>query len=219
MDARTASNRRVADSALRTDGRGAGSGGTLVGLTTTDGVLLVADSRTSRGTTVAGSVRKIERVGPTAALGSTDDLGTVQSFVRAVRFEANRYETDREEPMALQALGTAASEALQAEPDQTATFVLGGVDRDGPHVFTIDPDGSLLKDPYVAAGTGRDLVYGVLDAEVAESPTMAEARRTAGNALAVATARDAPTGIEVHVAEITSEGVDIRQYESPDELQ
>jgi len=219
MDARTDSGRWLTDGAVHTDGRGAGSGGTLVGVTTTDGVLLVADFRTSRGTTVAGTVRKIEPVGSTTVLGSTDDLGTVQSFVRAVRFEANRYETDRGEPMPLQTLGTAASEALRDEPDPTATFVLGGVDGEGPHVFTIDPDGGLLEDSYVAAGTGREMAYGVLDAEVTELLTMAEARQIAGNALEVATERDALTGIEFQAAEITSEGVDICRYESLDEFQ
>ncbi|MFW5919745.1 MAG: proteasome subunit beta [Halanaeroarchaeum sp.] len=216
MNVRTESGRWPTDAVLRADGRGGGTGGTLVGLTTADGVLLAADSRTSRGTTVSGDVRKIEPVSTTAALGSTADLGTMQSLLRTVRFEASRHETDRGKAMSVPALGTVASEALRGESHPTATFVLGGVDGDGPHVFTIDPEGGLLEAPYLAAGTGRETAYGVLDAATTES--LAEARRIAGDALATANERDALTGVEVRVAEITAHGVDVRRYESVDDL-
>lgn len=218
MNVRTDSDRWPTDAVLRADGRGAGTGGTLVGLTTTDGVLLAADSRTSRGTTVSGDVRKIEPVSTTAALGSTADLGTMQSLLRTVRFEASRYETDSGKAMSVPALGTVASEALRGDSRPTATFVLGGVDGDGPHVFTIEPEGGLLEAPCLAAGTGRETAYGVLDAATTESLTLAEARRIAGNAVATANERDALTGVEVHVAEITADCVDVSRYESVDEL-
>lgn len=219
MDARANSGRWPTDATFRTDGGGPARGGTLVGLTTTDGVLLGADSRTSRGTTVAGDrVRKIEQVHPTAVLGSTDHLGAVQSFVRTVRVEANRYEMDRGEPMSLSALGTTASEALQAGPSPTPSVVLGGVDEEGPHLFTVDAEGGLLEDRYVAAGSGRETASGVLEARATGTPTADEARRLAGAALAAATERDALTGIEVHVADVTADGVSIRRHESSDEL-
>jgi len=219
MDARATPGRWPTEATLRTDGGSPARGGTLVGLTTSDGVLLAADSRTSRGTTVAGDrVRKIEQVHPTAALGSTDHLGAVQSFVRTVRVEANRYETDRGEPMSLSALGTIASEALQAGPSPTPTVVLGGVDGEGPHLFTVDPEGGRLEDRPLAVGTGRAVASGVLEARAADSPTATEARRLAGAALAAATERDARTGTGVHVADVTADGVAISRYGSTDEL-
>ncbi|MEF8812827.1 MAG: hypothetical protein V5A55_03300 [Halovenus sp.] len=74
----------------RTDGRGPAAGGTLVGLTTEDGVLVAADTRTSRGTVVRSEgVQKISQVHPTAAIGSTGDLSALQSFVRAIRSDSD----------------------------------------------------------------------------------------------------------------------------------
>jgi proteasome beta subunit len=88
-----------------TDGRGPAGGGTLVGLTAEDGVLVAADTRTSRGAVVRSErVQKISQVHPAAALGSTNDLGTVQPFVRAIRSEADGYETSHGGPMDMTAL-------------------------------------------------------------------------------------------------------------------
>ncbi|WP_425604333.1 hypothetical protein [Natrinema gelatinilyticum] len=58
-----------------TDGDGTGSGGTFVSVRTNDGVFLISDTRTSRGTIVSSEgVRKITQIHPAAAMGSTDDL-------------------------------------------------------------------------------------------------------------------------------------------------
>ncbi len=217
MNASYPGDRRAQGEDRLTDG-GSGMAGTLVGLTTRGGVLLAADTRTSEGTVVRSErVQKIDRVHPTAAVGSTDHLGTVQSFVRAIRLEADRYETDRGEPMTLAELGTVAAEELRSA-SAPGTFVLGGVDDDGSHVFHLRRDGGVLEDEYVVVGSGQQLAAGVLEAEATESLTMAEARQIAGRALESSAERDAQTGVGVRVAEITAAGVDLEEYESVDDL-
>ena len=200
-----------------TDG-GSETAGTLVGLATRDGVLLAADTRTSQGTVVRSErVQKLAQVHPTAAMGSTDHLGVMQSFVRTIRLEADRYETDRGDPMTLPELSTVAAEKLRAE-SESVTFVLGGVDADGSHVFCLRPDGGVLEDEFVAVGSGQEIATGVLEAEATDSLPMAEARRVAGRALASSAERDALTGVGVRIAEITTAGVETADYESVDEL-
>ena len=200
-----------------TDG-GSETAGTLVGIATRDGVLLAADTRTSQGTVVRSErVQKLAQVHPTAAMGSTDHLGVMQSFVRTIRLEADRYETDRGDPMTLPELSTVAAEKLRAE-SESGTFVLGGVDADGSHVFCLRPDGGVLEDEFVAVGSGQEIATGVLEAEATDSLPMAEARRVAGRALASSAERDALTGVGVRIAEITAAGVETADYESVDEL-
>lgn len=200
------------------DGSGA-RGGTLVALPAGEGVLMIADTRTGRDAHVRSeAARKIAQVHPTAAMGSTGDLGAAQSFLRAVRSEADRYGTRRGEPMDVPALARSAATELRARAGSTGTFVLGGVDDDGTHVFTLDPEGGALEEEYVAVGTGREVAYGVLDAEELESLEMGEARRIAGRVLERVAERDPRTGRGVDVAEITSGGVDVRRYDSVDEL-
>ncbi|RZV10640.1 proteasome beta subunit [Natrinema hispanicum] len=200
-----------------TDG-GSETAGTLVGIATRDGVLLAADTRTSQGTVVRSErVQKLAQVHPTAAMGSTDHLGVMQSFVRTIRLEADRYETDRGDPMTLPELSTVAAEKLREE-SESGTFVLGGVDADGSHVFCLRPDGGVLEDEFVAVGSGQAVATGVLEAEATDSLPMAEARRVAGRALASSAERDALTGVGVRIAEITAAGVETADYESVDEL-
>lgn len=216
MTARRLRTSRSRDDPL-TDGGFEGAG-TLVGLATRDGVLLAADTRTSQDTVVRSErVRKLALVHPTAAMGSPDHLGVMQSFVQTIRLEADRYETERGEPMTLSELSTVAAEKLRSE-STAGTFVLGGVDADGSHVFCLRPNGGVLEDESVAVGSGREIATGVLEADAMDSLTMAEARRVAGRALASSAERDALTGVGVRIAEITAAGVETADYESIDEL-
>lgn len=212
--------RRPIDSGYLADGHGFESGGTLVGLTTKDGVLVVADTRTSREASVRSeSVQKISQVHPTAVMGSTADLGAVQSFVRTIRSESERYEVSHGQPMDMTALSTVVASELREEPVPDSTFLLGGVDDDGPHVFTLGRDGSVLKEAYAAVGSGRQVAFGILNAEASLSLTMSEARRVAGRAIQSAAGREVQTGVGVHIAEISDDGVDIQRYDSVEILE
>lgn len=210
--------RQVFESLPLADGHGAGVGGTLLGLTTSDGVLVAADTRTSQGGVVRSEdVQAIHQVHPTAVLGSTGDLGAVQSFVRTIRAEADRYETTNEEPMGIPTLATVAETELREGSMPDVTFLLGGVD-DSPHVFTLSREEGVLGDAYAAIGSGREVVYGVLDAEAPQSPTMSEARRLAGRAIESAAERDIRTGVEVQIAEVSDDGVEMSRYDSVEDL-
>lgn len=211
--------RRQATDGYRTDGSGAASGGTLVATTASDGVVLAADTRTADGTAVSSeAVQKIAAVHPTAALGSTGDVGAAQSFVRAVRSEVDGYETSRGEPMDVSALGTFVAEELRSPSAPDATFVLGGVDDEGPHVFTVSAESGVTEAEYTAVGSGQQLAYGVLDAENPASGSTADARRVAGRAMESAVGRDVETGGGVHVAEVTADGVTVERHDSVDAL-
>ncbi|APW98605.1 proteasome subunit beta [Halobiforma lacisalsi AJ5] len=210
------------DERLATDGAGSGSGdeggGTLVALASRDGVLVAADTRVSDGTVVTGErARKLEKVHPTAAMGSADGPGSVRSIVQVVRSAADHYENERGRPMTMPALGNAASAEIRSESDAGA-FVLGGVDDDGPQVFHLHPDGGVFEEDHVAIGSGREAAAGVLEAEATDSLAIADARRVAARALESSAERDARTGFGVHVAEITASGVDLEELDSTDEL-
>ncbi|MFC6942863.1 hypothetical protein ACFQE8_23370 [Salinirubellus sp. GCM10025818] len=48
---------------------------------------------------------------------------------------------------------------------------------------------------------------------------MSEARRVAGRAIQSAAERDVQTGVGVHAAEISDDGVDLREYDSVETLE
>lgn len=210
--------RPTLDSRYLADGGETGVAGTVLGLTTSEGVLVAADTRASSAAAVSSEdVQKLSQVHPTAVLGSSSDPGAVQSFVRTLRADADRYETAKEEPMDIPTLATVAATELREHSMPDVTLLLGGVD-DSPHVCTIRREGGVLSDEYAAIGSGRDVVYGVLDADAPQSPSMPAARRVAGRAIESAVERDTRTGVGVQVAEITEEGVQRDRYDSVDDL-
>lgn len=209
----------VTTSPVRPDGGEFESGGTLVGLTAADGVLLAADTRTSRGTVVSSDqVSKLVPVHPTAAMGSTADLGAARTFIRRLRAEVDRYELERGEPPSIAALGTAAVEELRSGSAPQSAFLLGGVDGGGAHVLRLSRDEGAVEDAYVAVGSGREIAYGVIDDAAGESFSMAEARRVAARAIEAAVERDVLTGGGIHFAEVTESDVDIQTFRSIDDL-
>lgn len=207
------------DSNYRTDGQGTDTGGTLVGITTEEGVIMAADTRVSRDTVVRNeSVEKISQIHPTAVVGSPNDIGTVQSFVRVIRSEADQYEYDHGAPMNMSALSTVMVTELRERSLPVPTFLLGGVDAQGSHVFTIGSAEGALEATPVAIGSGKQLATGVLESEEPKSLTMTEARLTAGRAIQSAAERDVTTGIGIHLAEITDDDVIIHRYDSITDL-
>ena len=63
------------------------------------------------------------------------------------------------------ALSTLAGNLLRNGPYRAGQPTLGGVDATGPHVYSLDGAGGVMEDDYVAAGSGMQLAYGVLERE------------------------------------------------------
>lgn len=204
---------------MQADGDVTESGGTIVGITVMDGVLLMADTRSSQESIVGSeTVSKIVHVHPTAVLGSTDHGGAARAFIKRLKGRVDRYEVDRGEPMPISALGAFAAREIRSTAAPGKTFVLGGVDNDGPHVLTISSDDGVAESKYAAVGSGRQLVYAVLDEVDIASLSMEDGRQVASRAIETAITRDIETGGRIQLAEITEEGVEIRTADAVDDF-
>ncbi|CAM2968884.1 MULTISPECIES: archaeal proteasome endopeptidase complex subunit beta [Halobacterium] len=185
------------------------TGTTIVGLTTQDGVLMASDMRASLGGRVISNknVQKVEEIQPNAALSISGSVGGAQSFIRSLRAEANLYEARRGEYMSIDALSTMASNLLRGGPFFRVVPILGGVDDDGGHVFSLDPAGSSMSDTYTAQGSGMPYALGVLEQEYSEDLTMADAEQVAAHAVKSASERDTASGNGIHITKITHDGL------------
>src|SRR6056297_2905801 len=105
-------------------------------------------------------VQKVEPVHPTAALTLVGSVGGAQSFIRSLRAEANLYEARRGEQIGIEALATLAGNFARGGPFFAINPILGGVDEDGSHVFSIDPAGGVMDDDYTVTGSGLTVAYG-----------------------------------------------------------
>jgi proteasome beta subunit len=196
------------------------TGTTTVGISTENGVVIGTDRRASLGGRFVSNknVTKVEQVHPTAALTLVGSVGGAQSFIRTLRSEANLYESRRGHPMSIHALATLAGNFARGGPFIAINPILGGVDEDGSHVYSVDPAGGVMKDDYTVTGSGMQLAHGALEGEYDESLSLEEATALAARAVQAATERDTGSGNGFVTATITEDGVEIDEYDDVTEL-
>jgi proteasome beta subunit len=191
------------------------TGTTTIGISTSEGVIVATDRRASLGGRFVShkNVKKVEQIHPTAALTLVGSVGGAQSFIRSLRAEVNLYEARRGEQMSMTALSTLAGNFARGGPFLAINPILGGVDEEGNHVFSIDPAGGVMEDDYAITGSGLTVAYGTLEDRYEDGMTNDEAQRAAGAAIKAAAERDTGSGNGLHVAEVTADGVEINDYD------
>ncbi|GGM65838.1 proteasome beta subunit [Halarchaeum rubridurum] len=196
------------------------TGTTIVGITTTEGVLMASDMRASLGGRVVSNknVQKVEQIQENAALSISGSVGGAQSFIRTLKAESNLYEARRGERMSINALATMASNLLRGGPFFMVVPILGGVDEDGAHVYSLDPSGSSLSDKYTAQGSGMPYALGTLENHYTDDLTMDEAEQIGAKAIQAASERDTASGNGIHLTKITENEVEIVGHQDVDEL-
>ncbi|PSP76280.1 proteasome subunit beta [Halobacteriales archaeon QH_6_68_27] len=173
------------------------TGTTVVGLAIDEAVVMAADRRMSLGGrfTANKSVRKVEQVHPTAAMGISGSVGPAQDLIRSLRAEASLYESRRGEAMSLDA-------ALSIPASPVSEGEYAGVN---PENFV---NWLVLADDYAATGSGMQVAYGVLERRYDRGASVEAAREAAVAAVAAASERDTASGNGVTVTTVTGEGVE-----------
>ncbi|MFW5964246.1 MAG: proteasome subunit beta, partial [Natronomonas sp.] len=154
----------------------------------------------------------------TAALTLVGSVGGAQSFIRSLRAEVNLYEARRGEDISIEALATLAGNFARGGPFFAINPILGGVDDDGHHVYSIDPAGGVMADDYTITGSGMTVAYGTLEREYEEGMSNEEAKRVAASGIKSAVERDTGSGNGVFLATVTEEGVDIKGHKDFDDV-
>jgi len=195
------------------------TGTTTVGLSTENGVVMATDMRASAGRMVSSKdVQKVEQIHPNAALTIAGSVSAAQSLIRSLRSETSLYETRRSKDMSMEALSTLTSNFLRSGAFFIVSPLLGGVDEDGAHVYSLDPLGGMMEEDYAVSGSGSQYALGVLEQEYEDDLTMDEAKSVAAHAIQSAVERDLASGNGINVAVVTDEGVDISKHKDFESL-
>ena len=196
------------------------TGTTTIGITTDEGVVVATDMRASLGGRFVSNknVQKVEQIHPTGALTLVGSVGGAQSFIRTLRSEVDLYEARRGESMDIEALATLAGNFARGGPFRAINPILGGVDDEGSHVYSIDPAGGVMEDDYTVTGSGMQLAYGLLEQAYEDDLSLEDATSIAARAIKSAVERDTGSGNGVFLAEITDEGVEIQGHKAFDAL-
>ena len=191
------------------------TGTTTIGISTAEGVVVATDMRASLGGRFVSNkdVQKVEQIHPSAALTLVGSVGGAQSFIRSLRAEVNLYEARRGEDISIGALATLAGNFARGGPFFAINPILGGVDEEGTHVYSIDPAGGVMEDDYTVTGSGLTVAYGTLEDRYEPDMSVEEAVDVAAAGVSAAAERDTGSGNGIFIATVTEEGVDISDHD------
>ena len=150
-------------------------GATTIGLVCKGGVVLASEKRVTWGNmlTSRGGM-KVFKMNDRIGLAFAGLMSDMQALTREVSAYASLYELENNRPIGVKALGKLVSNMLfqrRMYPLLMETLV-GGVDEEGASLFSMDPVGSLIPDPFITAGTGAPIAMGVIEAEYTEGMSM-----------------------------------------------
>ncbi|MDY6960069.1 MAG: proteasome subunit beta, partial [Halobacteriota archaeon] len=156
-------------------------------------------------------------VGMTTAGG----VGDAQSLVRIITAETRLHKMRTHEPMKVKSVATLMSNILSGNRyyPYYVQLLMGGVDRDGPMLFSLDALGGQIEETkVVATGSGSPTAYGVLEDRYLPDISMDEGAELAVRALSSAMKRDSASGDGMVVVKITKDGFDTLTEEEVSEI-
>ena len=182
-------------------------GTTTIGVVCKDGVILASDTRVTMGYFVAHKqgkkVYKIdEHIGMTIA-GSVADAQKVIDIITA---NAQLYKINLNRPMPIASAARMTSNLLFSARGLQAQILVGGVDDTGPHLYNLDPFGSLTEEKMTSTGSGSPLAIGVLEDKFQEGMTIEEALPIVVRAVNAAMKRDIASGNNYNIIVIDTKG-------------
>lgn len=184
-------------------------GTTTVGVVCRDGVVLASDTRVTMGFYVAHKHgKKIYKVADHLAMTISGGVADAQRTVDVLTINAQLYELNigRQIPVSSAARLIANLLFSARYAPLIAQVLVGGIDDAGPHVFSLDPFGSLTEEKCVATGSGSPIAYGVLEDKYKEDMPAREVLPVIVKAVSSAMKRDTASGDSFNVAVIDEKG-------------
>lgn len=173
------------------------TGTTTVGITFKDGVVLAADMKSTLGYLVSSKeAQKVYQIDDKIAVTTAGGSGDTQALIRLLKAEIKIYKLTRNTEFTVNAAKSLLSNILQGVRyyPYMAMMIVGGVDKSGSHVYSVDPVGGAEPDKYTSTGSGSPMAYGVLEDGFKPDMTREEAVDLAKRAIKASRERDIFSG-------------------------
>ncbi len=184
-------------------------GTTTIGVVCEDGVILASDTRVTMGFYVAHKFgKKVYKIDEHLGMTIAGTVADAQKVVDILIANAQLYRINLNRPMPVNSAARLVANLLFSNryiPLATQVLV-GGVDDTGPHVFNLDPYGSLTEEKSVATGSGSPIAYGVLEDKYREGMRVDEVLPIIVKAVNAAMKRDVASGNNYNVTVIDKSG-------------
>ncbi|MCS7097140.1 MAG: archaeal proteasome endopeptidase complex subunit beta [Candidatus Methanomethylicia archaeon] len=172
-------------------------GATAVGMVCKDGVVLASEKRVAYGYTILSKAgKKVFKITNHLGIACAGVIADMQMLAKSLTAEANLFELNYKRPMKVRNLAKLLSTILYSSrlmPYMTEV-IIAGVDTTGPHLYVLDPLGSLIEDKYVALGSGAMLAISVMESEYSPDITTDIGEEIAIKAIKAAVKRDIISG-------------------------
>jgi len=180
------------------------TGTTICGVIYKDGVVLGADTRATEGSIVAdkncAKIHYISKYIYCCGAGTAADTENVTDVI-ASQLELHRLATGQE-PRVNTAMTRLKQKLFQYQGHVSAALVLGGVDVEGSHLYTVYPHGSVDRLPYATMGSGSLAAMAVLEAGYKDDLDEAAAVELVSQAIQSGIFNDLGSGSNVDVTVI-----------------
>ena len=184
-------------------------GTTTLGLVCKDGVVMATDKRATMGHLIGHkNTKKLFKISDSMGLTIAGLVGDAQMLSRWLSAEVSLFELKRDQDMSIKAASILLSNIMNGREHMPfwVQLLVGGVDRDGGHIYSIDAAGGAIPDNFNTTGSGSPFVYGVLEDHFKENMSLEEGTTLAVRAMTAAMKRDAASGDGISLCTIDSNG-------------
>lgn len=184
-------------------------GTTTVGIVCRDGVILASDTRVTMGFFVAHRKgKKVYKIGDHLAMTISGTVADAQRTVDILKANAELYRLNIARPMPISSAARLIANLLFSSryAPYIAQVLVAGMDDTGPHVFSIDPFGSITEEKCVATGSGSPVAYGVLEDAFKTDASVKDMLNVVVRAVDSAMKRNTGTGDSFDVSIIDRKG-------------
>jgi len=177
---------------------------TIIGIKTTEGVVLASDKRASKGFFIGSKiVQKISKIDDTLAIAIAGQLSDAEHLIKVTAAERKLIELRRGFPLNVKEssrlIANLAYSGLKNYQPYYVELLVAGVDTSGSHVNVADMSGAITNEDFAASGSGAPIAYGVLESLYHFDITNDEAKEIAKKAVAAAMERDPGSGNGIDV--------------------
>jgi proteasome beta subunit len=184
-------------------------GTTTIGVVCRDGVILASDTRVTMGYYIAHQFgKKVYQIDDHIGMTIAGTVADAQRVVDILIANAKLYKINMNRPIPISSAARLVGNLLfQNRFIPLATQVLvGGVDDTGPHVFNLDPYGSLNEEKMISTGSGSPIAIGVLEDKFKDGSTIEETLPVIAKAVNAAMKRDVASGNSYNIIVINEFG-------------
>ena len=177
---------------------------TIVGIKTSEGVVLGADRRASKGFFIGSKItQKIAKIDDTLAVAIAGQLSDAEYLIKMGKAERKLLELRRGFPLTVKEsarlIANLAYSGLKNYQPYFVELLVAGVDEEGGHIYAADMSGAITSEDFASSGSGSPVAYGVLESTYHKEISNEEAKQVASKAVAAAMERDPGSGNGIDV--------------------